>query len=409
MQKYCDLHKENVFDFLPVTFYIEMPNIQKENAYNSAMQPFLQYFQVLEEHKVIIHELKQELGKLQEKEEERERLMAEQKEQENEDGDEDSHEKQKKEDGAAASESDTGVEAECKRPQTQDDGQEEGDAGDGLQKDEEEEQEGGKKKEKGLLSSQPGYSTVYKTPGKDNPNNKSTKFKSFNFEKRNHMKLTCPLSHFDGHNLWLLKPTHLNRGRGIHVFNDLGTLHKLMREYCLGKDEESWKKKSKVMTEKNIEEENNEKMEEPHSGIELEGQGSPLEGTNDSPLRKSTTKLPREPDSTNATAEKKPAKVGCNKIKHNTFIIQKYIERPLLICDRKFDIRVWVLLDQDHNLYFFKEGYIRTSASIFSIDSEHIDNAAVHLTNNAVQKALDSYGQFEDGNQLSFDRFQQLL
>lgn len=41
MQKYCDLNKENVFDFLPVTFYIEMPNIQKESAYNSAMQPFI--------------------------------------------------------------------------------------------------------------------------------------------------------------------------------------------------------------------------------------------------------------------------------------------------------------------------------------------------------------------------------
>lgn len=77
----------------------------------------------------------------------------------------------------------------------------------------------------------------------------------------------------------------------------------------------------------------------------------------------------------------------------------------MLICQRKFDIRVWVLLDQEHNLYLFKEGYIRTSASIFSIDSNHIDNAAVHLTNNAVQKALDSYGQFEDGNQLSYDRF----
>ena len=44
MQKYCDLNKENVFDFLPVTFYIEMPNVQRESAYNSAMQPFIQYF-----------------------------------------------------------------------------------------------------------------------------------------------------------------------------------------------------------------------------------------------------------------------------------------------------------------------------------------------------------------------------
>jgi hypothetical protein len=45
--------------------------------------------------------------------------------------------------------------------------------------------------------------------------------------------------------MWLLKPTHLNRGRGIHVFNDLETLKKLIKEYCMGKDEESWKKKTK--------------------------------------------------------------------------------------------------------------------------------------------------------------------
>jgi hypothetical protein len=47
-----------------------------------------------------------------------------------------------------------------------------------------------------------------------------------------------PVCHFEGYNLWLLKPTHLNRGRGIHVFRDLDSLHKLIREYCQGKDEE---------------------------------------------------------------------------------------------------------------------------------------------------------------------------
>ena len=93
------------------------------------------------------------------------------------------------------------------------------------------------------------------------------------------------------------------------------------------------------------------------------------------------------------------------KIKHNAFIIQKYIERPLLVYQRKFDIRCWVLLDQDQNLYLFKEGYIRTSAHEFGIDLDNIDNAAIHLTNNAVQKQLDSYGKFEDGNQLSYKRF----
>lgn len=94
-----------------------------------------------------------------------------------------------------------------------------------------ENKKGNKKKEgKSILQNLGTNHILYRTPGKDNQ--KSTKFKSFNFEKRNFAKLTCPLSHFDGYNLWLLKPTHLNRGRGIHVFWELNTLNKLIKEYC---------------------------------------------------------------------------------------------------------------------------------------------------------------------------------
>lgn len=34
--------------------------------------------------------------------------------------------------------------------------------------------------------------------------------------------------------MWLLKPTFLNRGRGIHVFNSLTTLERLIGEYTEG-------------------------------------------------------------------------------------------------------------------------------------------------------------------------------
>lgn len=77
----------------------------------------------------------------------------------------------------------------------------------------------------------------------------------------------------------------------------------------------------------------------------------------------------------------------------------------MLIHKRKFDIRVWVFLSYDQDLYFYPEGYLRTSGSEFSIDLNNIDDAFVHLTNNAVQKNSTSYGQFEDGNQLSFSQF----
>lgn len=55
-----------------------------------------------------------------------------------------------------------------------------------------------------------------------------------------------PICHFDSYNLWLLKPTHLNRGRGIHVFRDLETLHKLIKQYCLGRELDTFKQKKKT-------------------------------------------------------------------------------------------------------------------------------------------------------------------
>ena len=72
-----------------------------------------------------------------------------------------------------------------------------------------------------------------------------TKFKTFNFDRKVGLKYTMPLCHFDSYNLWILKPTHLNRGRGIHVFRDLDSLHKLIKQYCSGKTLDKFKQKNK--------------------------------------------------------------------------------------------------------------------------------------------------------------------
>ena len=50
--------------------------------------------------------------------------------------------------------------------------------------------------------------------------------------------------------------------------------------------------------------------------------------------------------------------------------------------NRKFDIRVWALVSQDMDLYFFREGYIRMSSADYSLDQ--LQDDYVHLTNNAI-------------------------
>ena len=53
--------------------------------------------------------------------------------------------------------------------------------------------------------------------------------------------------------------------------------------------------------------------------------------------------------------------------------------------NRKFDIRIWVLVTHNLNCYVFKEGYIRLSSMEYSVKDDE-DNTFRHLTNNAVQK-----------------------
>lgn len=68
------------------------------------------------------------------------------------------------------------------------------------------------------------------------------------------------------------------------------------------------------------------------------------------------------------------------------WVVQKYLESPLLLLERKFDIRVWVLVTQALDVYVYREGYLRTSSEKFSLQLD--GNAAdryVHLTNHCFQ------------------------
>ncbi len=86
-----------------------------------------------------------------------------------------------------------------------------------------------------------------------------------------------------------------------------------------------------------------------------------------------------------------------------SFIVQKYIEAPVLFRQRKFDLRQWVLISHDGKCYMFKHAYVRTSSEIYNLDEGNLDQVYVHLTNNAVQKYSKSYGKFEEANIVAVD------
>ena len=74
-----------------------------------------------------------------------------------------------------------------------------------------------------------------------------------------------------------------------------------------------------------------------------------------------------------------------------TYVVQRYIDKPYLIGGKKFDIRVYILVTSYVPLkaWLYRSGFARFSNTRYSLDS--ITDQFVHLTNVAIQKTAPDY------------------
>ncbi|XP_026677554.1 probable tubulin polyglutamylase TTLL1 [Diaphorina citri] len=82
-----------------------------------------------------------------------------------------------------------------------------------------------------------------------------------------------------------------------------------------------------------------------------------------------------------------------------SYVISKYIDNPLLIGGKKFDLRLYVLVTSFRPLkcYLFKLGFCRFCTVKYDKNITELDNMYVHLTNVSVQKHGADYNNIHGG------------
>lgn len=81
------------------------------------------------------------------------------------------------------------------------------------------------------------------------------------------------------------------------------------------------------------------------------------------------------------------------------YVVQRYLQYPLLVGGKKFDMRLYALVTSFSPLkvHQYRRGFARFTNSRYSSNPEDIYNGFVHLTNVAIQKTADNYDERTGG------------
>jgi tubulin polyglutamylase TTLL9 len=77
------------------------------------------------------------------------------------------------------------------------------------------------------------------------------------------------------------------------------------------------------------------------------------------------------------------------------YVVQRYIDRPLLVGGRKFDMRIYALVTtfSPLTIWLYRSAFCRFTQQRFSMNLKEIGDRYIHLTNVAVQKTSANYNK----------------
>ena len=219
-----------------------------------------------------------------------------------------------------------------------------------------------------------------------------------NFESINNQYIYIDKNYLSQKNYWILKPTDLYQGKCIEICNNFEEISKKCKNMFKGVDRRLLPELLINTEEEDSEDENNNLNLTINNNFESDNEVIKAENNLNNSLIINHYNNNLKP--------KKKKKNICRMYCSNEIIVQKYLDNPLLYNKRKFDIRCYVLVDNNLNVFFCREGHLKGSSELYNINNT---SKFVHITNHSIQKKSSKFEQYEYGNEMSYTDFKNFM
>ena len=238
-----------------------------------------------------------------------------------------------------------------------------------------------------------------------------------NYETLNNQYLFINKNYLSNKNYWILKPTDLYQGKCIEISNNFeeifkkcknmfkGVDRRLMPDLIANAEEEDSEEENINLNQINVINGSYNEIIKTEENLNISNINNNLGNSNlceNLNINNSNNSLFNYKQQT----KKKKKNNFCRMYCSNEIIVQKYLDNPLLYKKRKFDIRCFVLVDSNLNVFFCREGHLKGSSELYNINNT---NKFIHITNHSLQKKSNKFEIYEYGNEMSYNDFKNFM